>query len=82
MNCSENILEKVSLHILALDGSKICVTYFIKEICAPLNNQTLTLQKKNFPQIRNILLANNNPNNQSLPSWYNYWDRLLLTNYQ
>ena len=38
-NCSENILEKVNLHVLALDGS---------ETCALLNNQILTLQKKTF----------------------------------
>ena len=37
--CLENNLEKVNLHILALDGSEICVTCFVKEICAPLNNQ-------------------------------------------
>ena len=37
--CLENNLEKVNLHILALDGSEICVTCFVKQICAPLNNQ-------------------------------------------
>ena len=28
--CLENNLEKVNLHILALDGSEICVTCFVK----------------------------------------------------
>ena len=64
--CSENVLEKVNLRILALDGSEICVTCFVKEICAQLNNQNIKLAKENFPHIKNILLANSNPNNESL----------------
>ena len=38
-NCPENILEKVNLRILALDGSEICVNCFVKEICATLNSK-------------------------------------------
>ena len=30
-NCSENILEKVNLGILALEGSEICATCFVLE---------------------------------------------------
>ena len=36
--CSENVFEKVDLCILALDWSEICVTCFVKEIYAPLND--------------------------------------------
>ena len=61
-NCSENILEKVNLHVLALDESEICVTCFVKEICAPLNSQNIKLAKENFSHIRNILLVDSNPN--------------------
>ena len=64
--CSENFLEKANLHILALDGLEICVTCFGKEICAPLSNQNIKLAKENFPHIKNILLADSNPNNESL----------------
>ena len=64
--CPENVLETVNLHILALDGSKICVTCFVKELSAPLNNQNINLTKENFHYIRNILLADSNPNNESL----------------
>ena len=45
-NCSENILEKVNLHIFALDGSEICVTCFVKVIFALLNNQAFSKRKK------------------------------------
>ena len=65
-NCSENISEKVNLRILALDRSEICVTNFVKANCAPLNNQNINLGKENFPYIKNILLANSNPSNESL----------------
>ena len=57
--------EKVNLRILALDGSANCVTCFVKEICAPLNNQNVTLAEKNFPHIRNILLTDSIANNES-----------------
>ena len=63
--CSENVLEKVNLKILALNGSEIYVTCFVKEICAPMNNQNINLAKGNFPHIRNLLLAYSNPNNES-----------------
>ena len=65
-NCSENILEKVNLRILALDGLEICVTCFVKEICAPLSNQNINLAKEGFAHIKNILLLDSNPNNESL----------------
>ena len=42
------------------------VTRFVKEICIPLNNQNIKLAKENFPHIKNILLADSNPNNESL----------------
>ena len=32
----------------------------------PLNNQNIKLAKENFPHIKNILLADSNPNNESL----------------
>ena len=60
-----NILEKVNLYISVLNGSEICVTCFIKEIFAPLNNQNIKLVKENFSDIRNILLEDSNPNNES-----------------
>ena len=66
INCSENILEKVNLRTLALDGLDICVICFVKEICAPLNYQNINLAKESFPNVRNILLAGSNPNNASL----------------
>ena len=65
-NCSGNILEKVNLRILALDGLDICVICFAKEICAPLNYQNINLAEESFPNIRNILLAGCIPNNASL----------------
>ena len=65
-NCSENILDKVNLRILTLDGSEIRATCFGREICAPLNNQNINFAKENFPHIRNILLADSNPKNESL----------------
>ena len=65
--CSENILEKVNLSILGLDGSDIFFACFIKGICAPLNNQNIILAEKNFPRIRNVLHSDSNPNNKSLP---------------
>ena len=42
------------------------VTCFVKELCVPLNNQNIKLAKENFPHIKNILLADSNPNNESL----------------
>ena len=65
-NCSGNIFEKVNLCILALDGSDICVISFVKKNCALLNNQNINLAKETFPHIRNILLADSNPNNERL----------------
>ena len=56
--------RKSNLCILALDGSEIYGTYFVKEICALLNNQNINLAKENFPHIRNILLVDSNPNNE------------------
>ena len=50
-NFSENVLEKLN-----------CVTWFIKEICAPLNNQNINLAEENLSRIRNTLLADSNPN--------------------
>ena len=63
--CSENVLEKVNLRILAFDGSEIHVTCFGKEICAPLNNQNIKLAKENCSHTGNILLADSNTNNES-----------------
>ena len=63
---SENVLEKVNLRILALDGSEICVTGFLKKSCASLSNQNIKFAKGNFRHIKNILLVYSNPNNESL----------------
>ena len=64
--CLENVLEKVNLRILALDGSGICAICFAKEICPQWNNQSIKLERENSPHIKNILLANSNLNNESL----------------
>ena len=82
-NCSENILEKVNLHVLALDESEICVTCFVKEICAPLNSQNIKLAKENFSHIRNILLVDSNPNNEAYQLiWLCFFDWLMNHQFQ
>ena len=79
-NCSEIILEKVNLRILALNGPIICVTCFVKEISAPLNNQNINLAKENFAHIRKILLVDSNPNNESL-SIHNLSEKKSVKNF-
>ena len=55
----------MNLRILPLDGSEICVTCFVQEIFASLNNQDIKLAEENFLHIRNILLGDSNLNKKA-----------------
>ena len=65
-NCSENILEKVNLPILALDGSEICQCQLLckRNLCTTEQSKHLSCKRKLSSCI--ILLADSNPNMESL----------------
>ncbi|XP_057299421.1 uncharacterized protein LOC130630039 [Hydractinia symbiolongicarpus] len=63
---SQETLEKVTLRLKTSDNSEVDISCFVKDICAPVSSQNIDVAKQTFSHLRNLRLADNNPNNLTL----------------
>ena len=63
-------LDVMEFAIWSRDNFNIYVTALVSNICFPVEEQKIKLAKRKYSHLRNLLLADNNPNNLLLEMMY------------
>ena len=76
---SSESLEQVRISIKTVDNGFCRINCFVKDICAPVSNQSIDQAVKDHPHLKNLQLADSNPTNAYLPidlliGADHYWD--------
>ena len=76
---SSESLEQVRVSIKTIDNGYIRINCFVKDICAPISNQSIDRAVTEHPHLKSLQLADLNPTNANLPvdlliGADHYWD--------